>query len=1296
MRRQSLLILLLSAATFVLSAQQPKPPAQRKPETTSHNGKKYTSLLWEISGNGLQKPSYLFGTMHVSDKLVFHLGDPFYNAIRSAQVVALETNPENWQDDYSESVFLKNRNRYGFGNIFLSAGSFSSDKMDIRSFAIENNEEAIKAALAVEPSLVNGLLYRTYGSRMADFEEDTYLDMYIFQTGKKLGKKIAGVENFKESEKLVMEAYRDMYNDQKRKRRSYDFEGRFANPKKLEEAYRNGDLDALDSLDALYVTSDAFQEKFLYKRNEIQAKNIDSIIKKQTLFVAVGAAHLPGKRGVIEMLRAMGYTLKPIKVGEQNSRQKEGIDQKRFLSTFNTQTSDDGFYQVNIPGKKFYKFTEWSGMDIKQYADMANGSYYMVVRVKTNSHFQGQSTETILKKIDSLFYENIPGKILKKTVISKNGFKGWEIVNRIRRGDYQRYNIFVTPFEVIAFKMSGNGEYILHGAEANQFFGSIKFKDYAGASWVNYQPATGGFKIELPHNPSMLRDEANGTSRLEYAAYDQQNSYLVMQNNFYHLNYAEEDSFELKLMNESYAFSSFIDKELSRKLYSQNGYPAMEAKYRHKDGSFSETKFIIRGPLYYSAVVHYKKENDLARKFLASFSIAPFVYPETKTRADSGMCFTVRTPFFKEEKKDEEMERLLNFLTFSRYSDDPDDEDNWPSLFGNYKFKEFGNDTLGEKIFVSYQKPKKYGYIKDSIAFWKNNFTDFDDEEEWLEKYNNDSTFIYKLDKRYEMPGNIKCRDLQMTDTGSSQLIKIRYLYKNGHVFTISTVTDTLSSSPFINEFFTSFTPADTLKGESLFTKKTKQFFNDFFSTDSMISKKAAKQMSEIKFDSSDAHLLKNAIERVNWKTKDYTSTKTNFIDELGYLKDSTITSFLKELYIKVKDTADFQNAILNALLAQRTRASFIAFKDLILQEPPVKDEGNYSRVAVRGIRHFTLPYSIRFDGTSDSYHETWTELYDTMALTKQIFPEFLQLMNIDDYEDDVMELLVTLVDSGYLKAADYESHFSKIYADAKQLLKKQAVREDSDNIEKESRKGRKKTFYYDDEEEEELSDGNEELQNYAILLLPFYDKHPGIAPFFDQLIKTKDRQLFYDICLLLLRNKKAVPDSFFTKFAKLDEYRSELYDDLKKIKQLDKFPAAYKTQEAITRALFYQENTERYEKPDSVVYLEKFPVEYKKKKGWVYFYKYKEERDDNFWQLVSIGAQPEKSDSVDTANDDFTDLQGRKITHDKPIREQILKMLYELVNSQRVSAAGFYDSQGYNLYKNYLSDFVKRERFND
>src|SRR6186713_1410087 len=81
------IVLLASAFSFVLLSG-----AQ-----TNVNPKKYPSLFWEITGNGLVKPSYLFGTMHVSSKMVFHLSDSFYYAMKNVDAVALELNPDVWQ-----------------------------------------------------------------------------------------------------------------------------------------------------------------------------------------------------------------------------------------------------------------------------------------------------------------------------------------------------------------------------------------------------------------------------------------------------------------------------------------------------------------------------------------------------------------------------------------------------------------------------------------------------------------------------------------------------------------------------------------------------------------------------------------------------------------------------------------------------------------------------------------------------------------------------------------------------------------------------------------------------------------------------------------------------------------------------------------------------------------------------------------------------------------------------------------------------------------------------------------------
>src|SRR5689334_20353529 len=144
----SLLVSLLLLFAIPSSAQRPgnrnksipPPPVKQTVMPGKIFDKKYPSLLWEITGNGLSKPSYLFGTMHISDKLVFHLGDSFYNAIKGAEVVALETNPETWQDDYSKSVFFRGARNNLNVSAFRSRNEGPSDHMSITTFAIDGYE----------------------------------------------------------------------------------------------------------------------------------------------------------------------------------------------------------------------------------------------------------------------------------------------------------------------------------------------------------------------------------------------------------------------------------------------------------------------------------------------------------------------------------------------------------------------------------------------------------------------------------------------------------------------------------------------------------------------------------------------------------------------------------------------------------------------------------------------------------------------------------------------------------------------------------------------------------------------------------------------------------------------------------------------------------------------------------------------------------------------------------------------------------------------------------------------------
>src|SRR4029077_12574197 len=135
------------------------------------------------------------------------------------------------------------------------------------------------------------------------------------------------------------------------------------------------------------------------------------------------------------------------------------------------------------------------------------------------------------------------------------------------------------------FKMSGTGEYVKNGEEARKFFGSIQLKEYKPATditanaWRKYSPPYGGFSIDMPHDPHIGNDGSWIFDAEDKATNTQ---YRVIRTDIHNYHFAEEDSFDLGLMAESFAASEFVDKLVSRKQTLIKGYPALDCQYKDK------------------------------------------------------------------------------------------------------------------------------------------------------------------------------------------------------------------------------------------------------------------------------------------------------------------------------------------------------------------------------------------------------------------------------------------------------------------------------------------------------------------------------------------------------------------------------------------------------------------------------------------------------------------------------------------------------------------------------------------
>ncbi|MEJ7627160.1 MAG: TraB/GumN family protein [Ferruginibacter sp.] len=1180
---------------------------------------KYPSLLWEITGNGLSRPSYLFGTMHVSNKLAFHLSDSFYHVLKRVDEVALELNPETWQGQMADLDKLK-ENYYNFvqpaGNDFITENSFR----------LHNYTGELTAALRNEPSVVNNLLYRSYKAK-EDFEEDTFLDMYIYQTGRKLGKRPAGLENYYQAEKIVLEAYRDMAREKKKKNPENESDYTTDIFEKVQNAYRRGDLDMMDSLEMVMEKSAAFREKFLFERNVIQANSIDSIIKKSSLFAGVGAAHLPGPRGVIELLRAKGYQLRPIKMSDRDGVQKQGIDDLKVPVHFQKKQAEDKFYSVDVPGELYKVSQDYLPLDRRQYADMSNGSYYIVTRVKTHSSFLNQSLEKVMFKVDSVLYENIPGKILSKKLIEKNKYPGYDILSRTRRGDMQRYNIFVTPFEIIIFKMSGKENYV-DGKEAEQFFSSISFKEEVSKPFL-FVPLQGGFTIQLPHEPHQYFNNISQEDRWEYEATDKNtgNGFLVIKKSVYNFDHLDDDDFRLGLMEESFHNNELFEKQVSRKKISFLGNAALQVKEKLKDGTLIDALFIINGPHNYLLAIKNISDSNLSNDYFNSFGLVPSRYGRAENYLDTFLHAGVKTsvlPGVDEgmrkiiEQTEEDIENGNNFTGYISY---------WPKI-RNAVFK---SDSTGELISVKVQAFPKYFYITDSAKYWKSEINDPEKKKDMV---------VHSV--RNVSSGDMAGIRILLKDTGSSQVIDRLVLLKNNYKYSITTITSSVDpDTGFAGPFFSTFHPYNVQNNRSLYESRLSQFFSELFSSDSAVQSRAQQAIQSIYYGPPGIKYIENAINRLNVLNKDYYETKRKFIAELGFIKDSTgqVVSLLKTIYRQAGDTSLFQNEVIRSLSEIKTKVAYRDLKNLLLMSPPV------------------------FENSYD-LNSIFINFQDTLQLSAGLFPGILQLSTLEDYKNKVWSLLRKGVDSGFIKKGAYKKYLREILIDAKVALKKQSNREEKRR--QEEIKNNETTVavrFSDYEEENEIR-----LEDYGVLLFPFY-KNKDVQLFFTSVLRSRDENLKLATALQMIKNNIAVPDTLLYALAANEKTRSNFYKGLLPEQRVYMFPGAFKNQLSITRSYIILEN--EYDKMDSLVFLSKIQTSFKGNEGYVYFYKYRIFAESD-WKIAMTGLQPLDENKIST-DPIISVLTEYKINETEPLTEQLNKQLKKAIIPLYKSGRNFY-----------------------
>lgn len=267
------------------------------------------SLLWEVTGNGLEKPSFVFGTIHIIDSEDYFLPKGTLTAIDQSDEMVFEIDMNEMTDITSQMSLLQD----AFMNDNLTLKDLLSEvdyklvsdhfqKMGLPLFMFERMKPMFLTVFASTDFDPTGIQKGTMKS----------YEMEFFEMASKSSKAVSGLETiafqmsifdkipYKDQAKMLIESIKNS-----------DLGGtEFA---EMVKVYKDQDIDGMISMISEDESGMAeFEDILVDGRNKNWIPLMAELMKTKQIFFAVGAGHLGGKNGVINLLKKEGYQLKPL------------------------------------------------------------------------------------------------------------------------------------------------------------------------------------------------------------------------------------------------------------------------------------------------------------------------------------------------------------------------------------------------------------------------------------------------------------------------------------------------------------------------------------------------------------------------------------------------------------------------------------------------------------------------------------------------------------------------------------------------------------------------------------------------------------------------------------------------------------------------------------------------------------------------------------------------------------------------------------------------------------------------
>ncbi|MDX1955423.1 MAG: TraB/GumN family protein [Chitinophagaceae bacterium] len=903
-----------------------------------------STFLWKISGNGLKKDSWLYGTIHLQDKRLFNFGDSLYHAIERAEGLAIEINLQEFLDSMIYRMIIKEEDEEE------EAVKEEAPLTDAEEKALQaRTRESIKAR---RQKLVNQLKYG---------EMPTIMDAYLYGIAQRSQKWLGAVEDVTDQLGMLDEFGGGL---KEKELLASDKELKFTLEKMI-AIYLARDLQGIANLYMPNLATE-LKDTMMVKRNHKMASSMDSLSGVRSMFFAVGAAHLPGSQGVINLLRKKGYSVTPV-FSKKETPAEVYASRLSALPWIKMVENHDSAYTVEIPGP---------ASDITAYGDLVKMKMHYDLNTLTlymTGHALSQVKEDYLPKLMEEYAKNMNaiGKPRDTKTIIKNGVKGLEAYFNTPDGFF-RVQLFIQQ-NILYLVIAGSEKMIrLMSPDVNKFFQSfaiLKRKEpIANGEWKPFTIQGKAFSVSLPGTPRQNKGLEKGATQGGWVSsvYD----LMDAENGLYFLVQTRDLDAGYHLNGDTSWFSSFKENfsmpdgfEIDS-IDVWEGFPRLQVGgYAGEQKVYLQAMVVLRGSRVYSLMTAgADKESALKVRdqLFGSFRLTDFPTKPAQVQLAPDRTFSssAAAPIRYKPLEEEEDAVVTADVSSVRYvAYDPSD---------------------AVSFVVTKEAISPYAWYPDDSTFFAKKFEPY---QSW-----GDSVIRYKE----TLNGKLPARDYVVRMNDNHNVKHVRLVLNGDTLFTLFTfIPETSLDEKRYTTFFDEFKVTKEVSSQSIFSDRSGKLKQGLASTDSATFAKAVDAFTEMTFYKKDLPFLHDGLTRIYRDDSTmYYTMQDRIIDELSKLKDPSTIQFIKERYKKIPaSSAKVRLGMIAALSGIHTKESYDLIRELLVKDPPSTTTGIY------------MPY----------------RMMDSLDLGVSLFPDILPLYNHPAWVGVMVDLSVRVLDSARL-----------------------------------------------------------------------------------------------------------------------------------------------------------------------------------------------------------------------------------------------------------------------------------------